>query len=200
MSRKLPLYQILSPWRDPVIRRPVQLDFEDILAGSVGRIFLLVFFLASAVVAGGMVGGIAWATGRHGLDPLEVTEGMVWGPLLLINLWLIPNAAFLAIMLVYLLVSDSFNHTAWGIILGFESLFVMLGWSLSFHSTKDSVIAWTCWVLLLVMVETGIWLHRQMRRNRWAREMMELRAENSVRNARRNAGEEPDADGDVTAD
>ncbi|RYD41218.1 MAG: hypothetical protein EOP85_13035 [Verrucomicrobiaceae bacterium] len=165
----------------------MQLDFEDILAGSVGRILLLILFLVSSILMGGIVGGIAWAAGRHGLDPFQMVEGMLWGPLLLINLWLIPNAFFVVSMLVYLLVNDEFSHTAWGIIVGFESLFVMLGWGLRFPSTNDTVIAWTCWAVLLVMVETGIWLHRQMRINRWAREMAELSAENAMRRAEREA-------------
>lgn len=165
----------------------MQFDFEDILAGSVGRILLLVLFLLSATWVGGVVGGIAWSAGRRGLDLGELAEGIAWGPLLLVNLWLIPNAAFLAIMLTYLLINDEFSHTAWGIIVGFESLFVMLGWGLSFHSTKDTIIAWSCWVVLLVMVETGIWLHRQMRTNRWAREMAELSAENAALRSRREA-------------
>ena len=165
----------------------MQLDFEDILSGTLGRIVLLALFLISATWVGGMVGGIAWSIGRNGLEPRELVEAVLFGPLRLLNLWLVPNVAFLAIMLTYLLFNDEFNHTAWGIIVGFESLFVMLGWGTRFHETKGTVIAWSCWLALLVMVETGIWLHRQMRRNRWAREFAELSAENAMRRAEREA-------------
>jgi hypothetical protein len=104
-----------------------------------------------------------------------------------INLWIVPNVAFLAIMTVYLFVFDGIVHVAWGITVGFESLFLMLGWCLHFEETKDMLLAWGCWLVLLVMAEAGIWLHRQMMTNRWARGMAELRAENAMIRAEREA-------------
>ena len=65
--------------------------------------------------------------------------------------------------------------------MGFESLFVMLGWGLGFHDMKDTTLAWSCWLVLLVMVETGIWLDRQMRTNRWARGLKRQRRRSTSR-------------------
>lgn len=165
----------------------MRIDFEDILSGAVGRILVLFVFLVSAVWVGSMIGGLAWLAGSHSFGEIPTIWELFMSPLLLINLWLVPNVGFLAIMVTYLLVSDEFGHVAWGVIVGFESLFVMLGWGLNFHDMKDTTLAWSCWLVLLVMVETGIWLDRQMRTNRWAREMAELSAENALRRAQRAA-------------
>ncbi|MES2439006.1 MAG: hypothetical protein V4584_08060 [Verrucomicrobiota bacterium] len=165
----------------------MQLDFEDILSGAFGRIIALFLFIVSAVWVGSLVGGIAWMVGRSGFSQLPSIFDLFMSPLLLINLWIIPNVALLAIMTSYLLVSDESGHAAWGVIVGFESLFVMLGWCLNFSGVKDTALAWSCWLVLLVMLETGIWLDRQMRTNRWAREMAQLRAENAMRIAQRTA-------------
>lgn len=185
------------PARNPTM----QLDFEDIMTSAVGRILVVFVFFTGAVWLGSIVGGLACHVGFHRHHVVPSMLDLFLSPLLQVNLWIVPNVAFLAIMTVYLFVSDGIGHAAWGIIVGFESLFVMLGWGLKFEETKDTVLAWSCWLVLLVMVETGVWLHRQMITNRWAREMAELRAENAMRRAEReaspvpgNAEEAPDAD------
>lgn len=165
----------------------MQLDFEDIMASAVGRILILFVFFAGAVWLGSIIGGLACHVGFHRHHNLPTLLELFMSPLLQVNLWIVPNVAFLALMTVYLLMADGVGHAAWGVIVGFESLFVMLGWGLKFEETKDTVLAWSCWLVLLVMAETGVWLHRQMITNRWAREMAELRAENAMRRAEREA-------------
>jgi hypothetical protein len=165
----------------------MRFDFEDILSGVLGRILVLFLFLVSATWLGSIIGGLASFTGKDNFGEIPTIADLFMSPLLLINLWIVPNVAFLAIMVTYLLVSDEFGHVAWGVIVGFESLFVMLGWGLRFHDMKDTTLAWSCWLVLLVMVETGVWLDRQMRTNRWAREMAELSAENAMLRAQRAA-------------
>ncbi len=163
----------------------MQLDFEDIMASAFGRILVIALFFVSAVWLGSLIGGLACHLGHDRHHGLPDPGAIFMAPLLQINLWIVPNVAFLAIMMVYVFVGDGIGHAAWGVIVGFESLFVMLGWGLHLEEMRDVIIAWSCWLVLLVMAETGVWLHRQMRRNRWAREMMELRAENAMRNAER---------------
>ena len=167
----------------------MQFDFEDVLAGTFGRIILLFLFILSATWVGSVIGGLAWFAGTWDLSPGELLSvpALLWeGPTLLINLWIIPNTGLLAVAIVILLVSESYGFAAWGMIVGFESLFVMLGGGFD-GSPRVSLVAWSAWLVLLVMVETGIWLVRQMRVNRWAYQMAALSAENAMRRAEREA-------------
>ncbi|GAA5129431.1 hypothetical protein JIN84_03340 [Luteolibacter yonseiensis] len=169
----------------------MRLDFEDVLAGSIGRIVLTALFFISALWIGGLIGGLSWMVGMETHWDLSDVRGLLeafyYSPLLLFNVWLIPNIAFLAIMLIWVLVNDGTGHLTWGLILGMESLFVMLGWCLDFDDPKKAIISWSCWLLLLGMAETGVWLHCQMMRNRWVRAMAELSAENAMLRAQRAA-------------
>lgn len=168
----------------------MQLDFEDVLASSVGRITAIALFFVSAIWAGSWIGGLAVIIGKvsfWGGSPHFDLDALIYGPVLLLNVWLIPNVAFLAILLIYVLVSDGMSHVTWGVLVGMESLFLMLGWCLDFADPKEPIISWSCWLVLLGMVETGVWLHCQMRRNRWVRAMAELSAENAMLRAQRAA-------------
>lgn len=168
----------------------MQLDFEDILAGTFGRLVLFSLFLLSAIWIGSTIGGLALVVGRwdFSFDALSASLDVLWwSPVLLINLWIVPNVAFLAAMMVYLLVSENTGYVAWGAIVGIESLFVMLGWAHHSSPAYHITVTWGAWLILLAMVETGIWLVRQMKMNRWAREMAELSAENAMIRAEREA-------------
>ena len=163
----------------------MQFDVEDVLAGAFGRIILLFLFLVSGIWAGSVIGGLAWFFGTWDLSPGELLSvpSVLWeSPGLLINLWIIPNAGLLAVGIVILLVSESYGFVAWGMIVGFESLFVMLGQGFDWP-LRVCLVAWSGWLVILAMVETGIWLVRQMRMNRWAHQMAALSAENAMRRA-----------------
>jgi hypothetical protein len=168
----------------------MQLDFEDVFAGAFGRVILLFLFLLSAIWGGCIVGCMARTIGEISLSTLSLNtlfhllKDLLQSPLHLINLWIVPNVGILAIAVVVLFVSESYGYGAWGIILGFESLFFMLGSGYS-HWGSSQWLAWVSWGILLTMVGTGIWLVRQMRTNRWARAMAELSAENAMRRAER---------------
>lgn len=169
----------------------MQLDYEDMLAGTFSRIVLTALFFVSSIWLGSVIGGLAWLIGNEDYwdisDLRALMEAFLYSPLFLINLWLVPNVGFLAIMLIWVFMNDGTSHLTWGLILGMESLFVMLGRCLKFDEPKETLISWSCWLILLGMAEAGIWLHRQMRHNRWAREMMELSAENAMLRAQRAA-------------
>ncbi len=167
----------------------MQFDVEDVLAGAFGRIILLFLFMLSATWVGSVIGGLAWFFGTWDLSPGELlaVPAVLWeSPALLINLWIVPNVGLLAAAIVILLVSESYGFAAWGIIVGFESLFVMLGRGFDWLP-RVNLVAWSAWLVLLVMVETGVWLTRQMRTNRWAYQMAALSAENAMRRAEREA-------------
>lgn len=168
----------------------MQIDIEDVLGGTLGRICRLFLYLLSAIWTGSMIGAIAWAVGSghflHGFSALDLTE-ILSTPVLLLSVWIVPNVAFLAVAVTYLMVSDNQGYAPWGIIMGMESLFVVLGQQGSFHSSLLWMAAWTLWLVLLAMAETGIWLLKQAKTNRWAREMAALNAENALRRAEREA-------------
>ncbi|RYD30799.1 MAG: hypothetical protein EOP87_15960 [Verrucomicrobiaceae bacterium] len=127
----------------------MQIDIEDIMAGAVGRILVIFLFLLSAVWLGSIIGTTAWQVGDYGFESLPDFGDLLMSMVMQINLWIVPNAAFLAIMTVYLFVFDGTGHVAWGIIVGFESLFLMLGWCLHFEETNDTrsrgAAGWACW-------------------------------------------------------
>lgn len=175
----------------------MRLDIEDVLSDTFSRGVMSILFFISAIWFGSMIGGLAWLIGNErsfNIFELDLSQTF-HSLLLLINLWIVPNVAFLAIMLIRVFVNDDgMSHMTWGVIIGMESLFVMLGWCLNFSSDpKGSLIAWSTWLLLLGMIETGVWLHAQMRRNRWARAMVELSAENAMLRAQRAAATDADA-------
>ncbi len=94
-------------------------------------------------------------------------------------------------MLIWIFVADGLGYLSWGILVGVESLFVLLGFSfgygVGFSSPANMAIAWVLWLVLLAMVETGLWLVFNWRQSIWARNLAELRAENAMAHAERNA-------------
>ena len=163
-------------------------DIEDVLSGAIGRVFLLFVFLISATWLGSFIGGLALSF-RHwdllsGYVSFELS--LLWeSPGLLLNVWIVPNVGLLAMAAVYLMVTDGFGYAAWGIIVAVESLFAMLDRCMSFYNMTEAVVSWSSWLVLVVMAETGVCLVRNWKRNQWAREMMELSAENAMRRAER---------------
>jgi hypothetical protein len=167
------------------------LDLEDLLSSAFGRVVVVAVFLLSAIWVGSMIGQFAWLVTdlRHLVADIdELWASPVW----LINLWIIPNAAFLAAAAVYLMVSENTGYAWWGIVVGVESLFVMLGQTFGFHTPDDAPWAWVAWIFLLGSVEIGIWLVFAMRRNRWVRELEILKMENARHRAELAAGGGPD--------
>lgn len=117
-------------------------------------------------------------------------QWLVWlplSPVLLFNIWIIPNAALVAFMLVWYLYHDGLGHLAWGLLVGVESGFILLGSAGEFHQPLEFALAVGCWLVLLVMVETGVWLVSQWRRNLWVKDLFNLNAENARRRAARDA-------------
>ena len=166
----------------------MQFDIEDVLAGVFGRIFLLVLFMLSAAWIGSIIGGLAWFVGNWDLSVsyLATEFPRPWAcPVLLINHWFIPNVALLGAGIAILFVTDHLGYATWGIFVGLEAMFAMLGRSYSYKSVGELVLISLAWLVLLAMVETGIWLTRQMFMNRWAHRLAALSAENSMRRAER---------------
>lgn len=164
----------------------MQIDIEDILAGTFGRILRQCLLFASAVWVGSMVGGLALVAG---ICVISWDDGMmqlplVWAsPVLLGSQWLVLNAVVLLGGLGYFLISEDAGFAGWGILAGLQSLFVVLGWSMDLEISRSIVVCWISWLVLLVMMEAGVLLIWQMLRNRWARQLALLEIENAHRRA-----------------
>lgn len=170
----------------------MQLDLEDILAGTFGRIVVAFFFALSALWVGSVIGGVALTFGEYFNAPFELMKALmdVWAsPRFLVNIYLIPNLALLAVAAGVLFATDRLGWISWGILVAMESSFVMFGLDYEYRSGVEIAVAWSVWLVLLAMVETGIWLLRGMQRNRWVRGLAALNAENAMRRAER---ESPD--------
>jgi len=166
----------------------MRLDVEDVLAGEFGRFFRILLFVLSACWVGSMIGGLAWFFGTWDLTPgnLVFALAALWsGPALLMSDWMIPNFGLLVLGITILFVTDHTGYAAWGTIVGVESVFALLGTNYQHKPARVLVVAALSWLVLLVMVETGIWLIRHMRMNRWVRELAELSAENAMQRAER---------------
>lgn len=168
----------------------MQLDIEDVLASTVGRVFLLVFFMLSAAWVGSLIAGLAWFIGNWDLSVSYLLSEFPkpWVcPALLLSEWSFPSIAVLGAGIAILFVTDHIGYAAWGIFVGLESVFAMLGTSYAHKPVGNLVLIFIAWLVVLTMVETGIWLTRQIRMNRWAHQMAALSAENSIRRAEREA-------------
>jgi hypothetical protein len=166
----------------------MQLDVEDIFAGVfssiLGRwlLFIVAVWIGCWVGLTGLVAGSYSWGGR--LDIEEVIERLALAPTLLLSLWGVLNVPFLLFSFIYFIRSESVGYKAWGIVIGVESLTVMAGWArYKSGGGWELLVAWLAWLVVLVMVETGVWLIAQMVRNRWARQLDALRSENAQRNA-----------------
>lgn len=164
----------------------MQLDLEDILAGTFGRVIKQALLFASAVWTGCIVGGLALVIGicGHSWQDALSNLSMIWAsPLLLFSVWLFPNVVVLAGGVGYFITAENAGFRAWGVLAGLESFFVMAGWFMELKSAWPITIAWVAWLVIVGMLETGVWLISQMLTNRRVRELAVLNMENARRRA-----------------
>ncbi len=170
----------------------MQIDLEDILANTFARIVFHCLLFLSAVWSGSIVGGAALVIGANVLSPADVVGEFlrVWmSPVLLFSVWLLPNLAVLLFGIAYFVIAERVGFLAWGVMVGFESLFVLLGWFRDLDDLLQMAAAWIAWLGILIMLSAGLWLWRQILTNRWARQLAALHAENAHRLAEREAVE-----------
>ena len=170
----------------------MQIDLEDILASTFGRVVVQAFLFASAVWVGCVLGALALVAGGCGTswhDALGWLANVWASPLLLFSAWLFPNIVVLAGGVGYFLISENAGFKAWGVVVALESFFVMAGWSMELKTAWPIAIAWVSWLVLLGMVETGVWLVHRTLAKRWARELAVLNMENARRRAEKEVAE-----------
>ena len=165
----------------------MDLDVEDIITGAVGSVLGRFVLFLVAVWLGCSVGGAGIAAGDMAESGTWQVPTLFWlgaGPLLLFSSWAFLNIPFLMYFLMRFVRGDGDSYLTWGIVIGVQALVVMLGWVGDFvEKWVPMIIAWTTWLVLLVMIGTGIWLVRQHLINLWARDIGLLRAENAMRRA-----------------
>jgi hypothetical protein len=175
----------------------MQLDVEDIFAGVFGSILGRWFLFVVAVWIGCWVGVVGLLAGNYfggaSPSPGNLIGFLLFAPTLLLSLWGVANVPFLLFSFIYFIRSESIGYKAWGIVIAVESLTVMAGWAKEpFGGSLAHLVPWLAWLVGLVMAETGVWLIAQVARNRWVRQLEELKAENAQRNAETRAAREQD--------
>lgn len=112
---------------------------------------------------------------------------------------MVPNIGLLILGITILFVTDHTGYAAWGTIVGLESILALLGTNYRYEPASVLVVAALCWLILLVMLEAGVWLIRHMRMNRWVRELAALSAENAMQRAEREESARKPADAEPAA-
>ncbi len=166
-------------------------DPADVLGGAIGCFSKRLFLFVSSVWLGSIIGALSmmaagFASGK-GLDP-EATYLVFVAPVLLLNPWLLLNAATVVIGFAYFILSGGAGYRSWMILAALVSVGVNLG-GLPAMSSKwlPRLAGWGTWLILLGMLATGVWLLWQHFINRWALHMAAVRAEISVREANADA-------------
>lgn len=170
----------------------METDPEDVLMAAVGSVFGKLFLFIVAVWIGCTIGGAGILAGKaveHGWYMHDAGR-LLTAPFLLFSSWLVLNIPFVIFYLMRFIRGDGDGYFLWGLVIGVESFAVMLGWSGDFvQGGIARTVCWFSWLVLLVMLETGIWFIRHFMISRWAHEMAMLRAENAQRRAEREAEE-----------
>jgi hypothetical protein len=169
---------------------PMNLDIEDVLAGALASVVVRAILFGVAVWLGCTVGAAAMLAGHiaeAGSWRIGVHESWIWAsPLLLVNVWALLNIPFLFCFLVRFLRDESDDFLTFGIVVGVESIMVMAGWANHLvHGRLPLAVAGFTWLLLLIMIGTGVWLIRQHLINTWARRLAMIRAANAQKLARK---------------
>jgi hypothetical protein len=171
----------------------MNLDVTDIFASAIGGVFGRAVLFIVAIWLGCCIGGAGIVAGSMADAGSWRVNTLLWlwaGPLLLFSSWAFLNIPFLLYYLMRFVRSEGDSYLTWGVVIAVESLVVMLGWVKSFVSGwLPMSIAWATWLVLLMMLGTGIWLVRQHLINLWARDLAMLRAVNAQQRAERETEE-----------
>jgi hypothetical protein len=148
----------------------MKIDFGDVFAAS---IWLGCTMGAAALIAGELSGG----------DSASF-ELLLFSPVLLLTLWLIPNLCFLGAAIYWFTRNETSTPRACGILAAVEALIAVAGWVGEFKGEWLPItVAWVTCIVLIVMMTTGLWFLHQWQINRWAGEILALKAENAMRRA-----------------
>jgi hypothetical protein len=162
----------------------VQIDFGDVFASGIGWLVKQLFLFVASIWLGCTMGAAALlasglARGGWSFD----AELLLYSPVLLLTIWIIPNVCFLGASMYWFVRNETNTPLACGILAGVEALFSLAGRASWLNGWLPQSIAWVTCIVLIVMMATGLWFLRQWQLNRWAIELEELKAENAMRRA-----------------
>jgi len=167
----------------------MKIDFADIFAHGIGWLIKQIVLFIAAVWFGCAIAGAAYLIGDDmptwSLSYGDLGSIVKISPQLLVSAWMIPNILFLSAMWYRLIVNaDAFGLSSWIILIGGTSLFSMGGaTALLAKNWLPLSVAWGSWLLLFTMAAAALWFFFQWQTNRWARDLLALQAENSLRRA-----------------
>jgi hypothetical protein len=162
----------------------MKIDFGDVFASGIGWLLKQLFLFTGSIWLGCSMGAAALIAGQLSDGGRVHFELLFASPLLLLTLWLIPNLLFLAAAIYWFVRNETDTPMACGILISVEALIAVAGWVGALPGGWLPVtVAWITCVVLIVMMATGLWFLRQWQINRWAGEIVALKAENAMRRA-----------------
>jgi hypothetical protein len=161
----------------------MKIDIGDVFASGIGWLFKQLFLFVASIWLGTFIGGAAVLAGRLADGWSFDTDYLAYSPVLLLSLWLIPNVCFLGAAIYWFVREETETTLACGILIGVESLVAVAGGVKWIHGWLPLTTTWTTCLVLIGMAGTGLWFFRQWQINRWAAELVALKAENAARRA-----------------
>lgn len=159
----------------------MKFDFGDVFASGIGWLMKQIALFVASIWLGCTMGGAAILAGRltrgWGFD----SELLLYSPLLLLTIWIIPNVCFLGASMYWFVRNETNTPLACGIIAGVEAVVCLAGQAGRLRGWLPQSVAWVTCLALIAMMATGFWFFRQWQINRWAIELEELKAENAMR-------------------
>jgi hypothetical protein len=164
-------------------------DPLDVIGGALGSIIKRLLYFASAVWIGSMVGVVSSLV-AYLISGGTPETGMLWAflfaPLVMINSWIALNFLIIAVGLAYSIWATDPGYRGWMILAVASSIGVKMDAKNTFGGAWLPVTAgWVCWLVLLVMLGTGVWMVCQYFLSSWAHHFHHVQAENVGRGATR---------------
>lgn len=178
---------------------------DDALLEGCAQPFVRAFLFFSAIWVGCMVPAIAvvgasfFESHFDGFE--EMSDLVVWAPLLLLTRFWWLNAALDLALLVFFIRTDHELPRWWARVAILHAVFGMLGRRLPFSGEMDlaGVIAWTFWIAGVGAIISGTLFWCYWQRSRWAARALEAQAETERAKAiREKMAESTATDGEET--
>lgn len=152
-------------------------------ASGIGWLLKQLSLFLVSIWLGTFIGGASLLAGELADGGPFDTDYLVYSPVFLLSLWLIPNVCFLAAAIYWFVREETETTLAYGILIGVESLVAVAGGIKRLDGWLPLSTTWATCLVLIGMAGAGLWFFRQWQINRWAGELEILKAENAARRA-----------------
>ena len=159
----------------------MKFDFGDVFASGIGWLMKQIALFVASIWLGCTMGGAAILAGGLTRGWSFDSELLLYSPMLLLTIWIIPNVCFLGASMYWFVRNETNTSLACGIIAGVEAVVCLAGKATWLRGWLPQSVAWVTCLALIGMMATGLWFLGQWRINRWALELEELKAENAMR-------------------